>query len=86
MSQTAPVRQSSSREEAEVKEVQALVAQAEFFAFKRWHFAAFLVVVGIILGLLGAVCATQYRITYILTHTIKRIHGDTGYLLNDLEL
>jgi hypothetical protein len=68
------------------KEAQEIITQTEYLAFKRWHFASFLVILGIILGLLAALCMSQYRITYILTHTVKRIHGDTGHLLSDLEL
>lgn len=84
--QTPPLGHSTQEEKAEIRQVEAIFAHAEYLALKRWHFAAFLVVVGVILGLLGAVCCTQYRITYILTHAIKRIHGDTGHLLIDLEL
>jgi hypothetical protein len=86
--QTAPpLRQSSAKEEeAEVRNVEAFIAHAEFLALRRWHFLAFLVVIGVILGLLGAVCVTQHRLTYILTHAIRRIHGDTGHLLSDLDI
>ena len=81
-----PIPTVQHSQKAKEEDIEGIIAQTEFLAFKRWHFAGFLIILGVILGLLAAVCASQYRITYILTHTVKRIHGDTGHLLSDLEL
>jgi hypothetical protein len=81
-----PLRHSNTQDETQAQAHAAYIAEVEYLAFRRWHFTALLVVIGIILGLLGSLCVTQHRLAYILTHSIKRIHGDTGHLLTDLDL
>ena len=59
MQTTTPLRQSAGKEEeAEVRNIETFIAHAEYMALRRWHFLAFMVIIGIILGLLGAVCVT----------------------------